>query len=146
MFPLFLSLELGRRKAILLKTIGEVMANRGMNRCPLYLMHYCCCCAFTTIYIGFCVVGYCNAISIREQGHCVASHKITYLSIAHEIKSNLSRYKAYWFLGKWALNIYYYHYYYLSKSAAIGCTCYLFARLHHIFCSYLSPCTQHLYL
>lgn len=39
------------------------MANRGMNRCcPLYLMHYCCYCAFTTIYIGFCVVGY-NAIS-----------------------------------------------------------------------------------
>jgi hypothetical protein len=144
MFPLFLSLELGRRKSNTFEDYRwsdgqswyESMLSLILNALLLLLCFY--------YNLHWLLRGWLQCY-LREQGHCVASHKITYLSIAHEIKSNLSRYKAYWFLGKWALNIYYYHYYYLSK-AAIGCTCYLFARLHHIFCSYLSPCTQHLYL
>jgi hypothetical protein len=112
------------------------MANHGMNRCwvlPPELLNTTYC-AFTTITRQVATFAW---LALKRAGtlSCL-SQNYYLLSIAHEIKS-YSRYKAYWFLGKWALNIYYH--YYLSKSA-IGCTCYcyLFARLHLIFyCSYL---------
>jgi len=80
----------------------------------------------------------------KEQGHTLlllsySAHKTYLLSIAHEIKST-SRYKAYWFLGKWALNI---HYYYLISNTSnwlylllICCTTTLLSIFYYLFSMY----------
>jgi len=111
-----------------------------LNRC--YCQHIipwtllcCCCCAFTTFTrLAF------AWLALKRAGTRYSLSQNTYLlSIAHEIKST-SRYKAYWFLGKWALNI---HYYYLISNTSnwlylllICCTTTLLSIFYYLFSMY----------